>query len=52
MNNKGKDTGLIFFIILIVALVIAFLVMNQMGSLGVGKPHKHSETMSTRRRTR
>lgn len=36
MNNKGIGSGLAIIIILIVALLIAFLTMKNMGSLGFG----------------
>ena len=37
MNNKGKSTALVIILILIVALVVAYLAMTQMGNLGFGK---------------
>ena len=37
MNNKGKGSGLALVIILVVALMIAFLVMKNLGSMGPGK---------------
>ena len=36
MNNRGKASGLALALLLIVALIVAFLVMKQMGSLNVG----------------
>ena len=36
MNNKGIGSGIAIIIILIVALLIAFLAMKNMGSLGFG----------------
>ena len=36
MNNKGIGSGLAIMMILIVALLIAFLVMRNMGSFGFG----------------
>lgn len=37
MNNKGKGSGLALVTILVVALIIAFLVIKNMGSMGPGK---------------
>ena len=37
MNSKGKGSGLALVIILVVALMVAFLVMKNMGSMGPGK---------------
>lgn len=37
MNNKGKGSGLALIIILVVALLIAFLVMKNLGRMGPGK---------------
>ena len=37
MNNRGKGSGLALIIILIVALVAAYLAVTQMGALGFGK---------------
>ena len=37
MNNKGKGSGLALMIILVVALLIAFLVMKNLGRMGPGK---------------
>ena len=37
MNNKGKGSGLALIIILVVALLIAFLVMKNLGRMGSGK---------------
>ena len=36
MNNNGKGTGLTLLIILIIALLIAFLVVKNMGIFGIG----------------
>ena len=36
MNNKGRGSGLALLLILIVALLIAFLVVRNMGGLGFG----------------
>ena len=41
MNNKGS--GLMLIIILVVALLIGYLVMTQMDSLGFGKPSMQQE---------
>ena len=41
MNNKGS--GLMLIIILVVALLIGYLAMTQMGSLGFGKPSMQQE---------
>ena len=37
MNNKGKGSGLFLIVILIVALIVAYLAVTQMSSLGFGK---------------
>ena len=37
MNNKGKGSGLALIIILVVALLIAFLVMKNLGRMGPEK---------------
>ena len=37
MNNRGKGSGIALVIILVVALMIAFLVMKNLGSMGPGK---------------
>ena len=37
MNNKGKGSGLVLIVILVVALLIGYLAMTQMGALGFGK---------------
>ena len=37
MNNNGKGSGLFLICLLVVALVVAWLVVTQMGSLGFGK---------------
>ena len=36
MNNNGKGSGLTLILMLVVALIVAWLVMTQMGSLGIG----------------
>ena len=36
MNNKGRGTGFALLLILIVALFIAFLVVRNIGGLGIG----------------
>ena len=36
MNNNGSDTGLTLEFILIVALLVAFLVVKNMGTFGIG----------------
>ncbi len=43
MNNKGRGSGLMLIIILVVALLIGYLAMTQMGSLGFGKPGLQQE---------
>lgn len=41
MNNKGKGSGLALIIILIAALLVAFLAVKQMDGLGFGgKPEQ------------
>jgi Tfp pilus assembly protein PilX len=37
MNNKGKGSGLFLIVILIVTLIVAYLAVTQMSSLGFGK---------------
>ena len=37
MNNKGKGSGLLLICLLVVALFVAWLVVTQMGGLGLGK---------------
>ena len=37
MNSKGKGSGLFLICLLVVALVVAWLVATQMGSLKFGK---------------
>jgi flagellar basal body-associated protein FliL len=37
MNNKGKDSRLFLIVILIVVLIVAYLAVTQMSSLGFGK---------------
>jgi len=36
MNNKGRGSGMALLILLIVALIVAYLAVQQMKSLGVG----------------
>ncbi len=36
MNNKGKGSGLALVVILIAALIIGFLVVKNMGGMGIG----------------
>ena len=43
MNNKGKGSGLVLIILLLVTLLIGYLAMTQMGSLGFGKPSMQQE---------
>ena len=43
MNNKGRGSGLMLIIILVVALLIGYLAMTQMGSLGFGKTGMQQE---------
>ena len=43
MNNKGRGSGLMLIIILVVALLIGYLAMTQMGSLGFGKTSMQQE---------
>ena len=43
MNNKGKGSGLMLIIILVVALLIGYLAMTQMDSLGFGKTGMQQE---------
>ena len=45
MNNKVIGSGLAIIIILIVALLIAFLAMKNMGSLGFGSRTDQPETV-------
>ena len=37
MNNKGKGSGLLLICLLVVTLIVAWLVVTQMGSLGFRK---------------
>ena len=37
MNNNGRGYGLILIIVLLVALLVGYLAMTQMGGLGFGK---------------
>ena len=43
MNNKGKGFGLMLIVILVVALLIGYLAMTQMDSLGFGKTGMQQE---------
>ena len=43
MNSKGKGSGLVLIVILVVALLIGYLAMTQMGSIGFGKPSMQQE---------
>ena len=43
MNNKGRGSGLMLIIILVVALLIGYLAMTQMDSLGFGKTGMQQE---------
>ena len=45
MNNKGKGSGLMLIVILVVALLIGYFAMTQMGSLGFGKTSTQQEQM-------
>ena len=44
MNNKGKGSGLVLIIVLVVALLIGYLAMTQMDSLGFGKTDVQTQT--------
>lgn len=44
MNNNGKGTGLTLLIILIIALLIAFLGVKNMGLLGIGRSTPQQES--------
>ena len=44
MNSKGKGSGLMLIIILVVALLIGYLAMTQMDSLGFGKTSLPQQT--------
>lgn len=37
MTNKGKASGLVSILILIVAIIVAYLAVTQMGAFGFGK---------------
>ena len=37
MNSKGKGSGLFLIVIMIAALIVAYLAVTQMSSLGFGK---------------
>ena len=43
MSSKGKGSGLMLIVILVVALLIGYLAMTQMGGLGFGKPSMQQE---------
>lgn len=43
MNNKGKSSGLMLIVILIVALLVGYFAMTQMNSLGFGKTGMQQE---------
>ena len=43
MNNKGRGSGLLLIIILVVALLIGYLAITQMGGLGFGKTSMQQE---------
>ena len=43
MNNRGKGSGLILIILLLVALLIAWFAMTQMGGLGFGHTNSQQE---------
>ena len=43
MNNKGKGSGLMLIIVLVVGLLIGYLAMTQIDSLGFGKPSMQQE---------
>ena len=45
MNNKGIGSGLMLIVILVVALLIGYFAMTQMGSLGFGKTSTQQEQM-------
>ena len=47
MNSKGKGSGLILIVILVVALLIGYLAITQMGSLGFGKTSMQQQTQQT-----
>ena len=44
-NNKGRSSGLYLIILLAVALLVAWLSMTQLGSLGFG-PSTHQGTQT------
>ena len=43
MNNRGKGSGLMLIIVLLVALLIGYLAMTQMGGLDFGKTDTQQE---------
>ena len=43
MNNNGRGSGLILIIVLLVALLVGFLAVTQMGGLGFGKKNTQQE---------
>jgi len=45
MNNKGLGSGVAIIIILIVALLVAFLAMRNMGSFGFGNKPSQLENV-------
>ena len=44
MSSKGKGSGLMLIVILVVALLIGYLAMTQMSSLGFGKADVQEHT--------
>ena len=43
MNNKGKGSGLVLIILLLVALLIGYFAMTQMEGLGFGMTNMQTE---------
>lgn len=43
MNNNGRGSGLMLMIVLLVALLIAWFTVTQLGGLGVGKKNTQQE---------
>ena len=43
MNSKGKGSGLVLIVIMVVALLLGYLAMTQMDSLGFGKTGMQQE---------
>ena len=43
LDNKGRSSGLVFIILLLAIVIVALLVVSQMGGLGMGKASDPAE---------